>query len=246
MTVRPTLRCLRDDLNLPLPTVRVPLDEIDHPILRKAAEQFAAHDTPHERIASVDDVVLFEVKTCRWRGAVLCDEPGDDALDWLVAAGIREEGATDDFYAALYTQAQAQDITPSSSPASRDANPTRGFRVRTARTRIPPRRTGMVQSSTNNPESPCTFLKAEPEALARALQGRFHCTYMYCPYRENPVAQFQPVTHEAIRATSADRCPAAAGPTTGPEALDCGRHFLWAPVAALRSNLVMASERQRT
>jgi hypothetical protein len=41
MTVRPTLRCLRDDLNLPLPTARVPLDELDHPILRKAAEQFA-------------------------------------------------------------------------------------------------------------------------------------------------------------------------------------------------------------
>ncbi len=107
MTVRPRLRCLRDDLHLPLPTARVPLDEIDHPILRKAAEQFAARDTPHERIASVDDVVLFKVKTGRWRGAVLCDEPGEDALDWLVAAGICEEGAPDDFYAGLHTQAQA-------------------------------------------------------------------------------------------------------------------------------------------
>jgi hypothetical protein len=29
MTVRPTLRCLREDLHLPLPTARVPLDEID-------------------------------------------------------------------------------------------------------------------------------------------------------------------------------------------------------------------------
>jgi hypothetical protein len=92
MTVRPTLRCLRNDLNLPLPTARVPLDEIDHPIIRKAAERFAARDTPHERIASIDDVVLFKVKTGRWRGAVFCDEPGDDVLDWL-AAGIREEGA---------------------------------------------------------------------------------------------------------------------------------------------------------
>lgn len=107
MTVRPTLRCLRDDLHLPLPTALVPLDEIDHPILKKAAEQFAARDTPHERIVSVDDVVLFKVKTGRWRGAVFCDEPGDDALDWLVAAGIREEGAPDDFYAALHAQAHA-------------------------------------------------------------------------------------------------------------------------------------------
>ena len=107
MTVRPTLRCLRDDLRLPLPTAHVPLDEIDHPVLRKAGEQFAAPDTPHERIVSIDDVVLLKVKTGRWRGAVFCDEPGDDALDWLVAAGIREEGAPDDFYAALHTQAHA-------------------------------------------------------------------------------------------------------------------------------------------
>ena len=55
MTVRPTLRCLRDDLRLPLPTARVPLDEIDHPILRKAPEQFASRETLHERIVSVDD-----------------------------------------------------------------------------------------------------------------------------------------------------------------------------------------------
>jgi hypothetical protein len=107
MTVRPTLRCLHDDLHLPLPTARVPLDEIDHPILRKAAQQFAAHDTPHERIVSIDDVVLFKVKTGRWRGAVFSEEPGDDAQDWLIAAGIREEGAQDDFYAALCAQARA-------------------------------------------------------------------------------------------------------------------------------------------
>jgi hypothetical protein len=107
MTVRPTLRCLRDDLKLPLPTARVPLDEIDHALVRKAAEQFAARDTPHERITSIDDVVLFKVKTGRWRGAVFPEEPEAVVQDWLVAAGIREEGAPDDFYAALHTQARA-------------------------------------------------------------------------------------------------------------------------------------------
>lgn len=68
MPVRPTIRCLRQDLGLPVPPARLPLDEIDHPLLRKAAEQFAAEDTPHERIRSIDDVVLFKVKTGRWRG----------------------------------------------------------------------------------------------------------------------------------------------------------------------------------
>jgi hypothetical protein len=75
MGVRPTVRCLREDLELPVPPARVPLDEIGHPLLRKAAEQFAAEDTPHERVRSIDDVVLFKVKTGRWRGAVYSDEP---------------------------------------------------------------------------------------------------------------------------------------------------------------------------
>ncbi|MFI6962159.1 hypothetical protein [Streptomyces sp. NPDC050255] len=94
---RPTLRCLRDDLGLPLPAVTDPLDEIEHPILAKTAEQFAADDAKHERIRAVDDQVLFTVKVQRWRGAVWVDAD----LPWLVAAGRREDGSTDDFYAAL-------------------------------------------------------------------------------------------------------------------------------------------------
>jgi hypothetical protein len=57
--VRPTLRCLREDLDRTVPTVDLPLDEIAHPLLAKAQEQFASPATPHERIAAVDDEVLF-------------------------------------------------------------------------------------------------------------------------------------------------------------------------------------------
>jgi hypothetical protein len=108
MPVRPTVRCLREDLRLPVPPTRVPLDEIDHPLLRKAAEQFSAVDTPHERIRSIDDLVLFKVKAGRWRGAVYSDDDAEVAAkDWLVAAGSREEGSPDDFYAALHSVARA-------------------------------------------------------------------------------------------------------------------------------------------
>jgi hypothetical protein len=62
---RPTIRCLRDDLHLQLPSARMPLDQLAHPLLDKASEQFADPDTPHERIRAIDDVVLFKVKIQR-------------------------------------------------------------------------------------------------------------------------------------------------------------------------------------
>jgi hypothetical protein len=95
---RPTLRCLREDLMQVVPPADTPLDEVPHPLLAKASERFADDGTPRERIASVDDQVLFKVKVQRWRGAVWM---ADDAIPRLVAAGQREEGSSDDFDAAL-------------------------------------------------------------------------------------------------------------------------------------------------
>ena len=90
--VRPTLRCLREDLGQGVPHADIPLDEVPHLLLPKATEQSADDQTPHERIASIDDQVLFKVKVQRWRGAVWT---GDDAISWLIAAGQREERSSD-------------------------------------------------------------------------------------------------------------------------------------------------------
>jgi hypothetical protein len=92
---RPTLRCLRGDLALAVPRADTPLEEISHPLLAKATERFADDQTPHERIAAIDDEVLFKVKAQRWRGAIWVDA----GIPWLVAAGWREEGSPEDFYA---------------------------------------------------------------------------------------------------------------------------------------------------
>lgn len=102
--VRPTLRCLREDLGQAIPRVDTPLDEIGHPLLVKAAGQFGDGETPHERIAAIDDQVLFKVKVQRWRGAVWIDGEDDP---WLVAAGRREDGSPDDFYASFAARAKA-------------------------------------------------------------------------------------------------------------------------------------------
>jgi hypothetical protein len=91
---RPTLRCLREDLVLAVPPADTPLEDIGHPLLAKAGDRFAAGETQQERIAAIDDQVLFKVKAQRWRGAVWVD----GGIPWLVAAGQREEGSPDDFY----------------------------------------------------------------------------------------------------------------------------------------------------
>jgi hypothetical protein len=39
------MRCLREDLHLQLPPASTPLDQVDHPLLAKAGEQFADPDT---------------------------------------------------------------------------------------------------------------------------------------------------------------------------------------------------------
>lgn len=101
LAARPTLRVLREDLNVPVPPVFEPLDEIEHPLLAKAREQFADENAAHERIRAIDDQVLFKVKVRRWRGAVWIE----DLLPWVVAAGSREGGSQDDFYQVLETQA---------------------------------------------------------------------------------------------------------------------------------------------
>ncbi|WP_239332368.1 hypothetical protein [Frankia sp. CiP3] len=100
---RPTLRCLREDLTLAIPRADTPLEDIGHPLLAKIGDRFADDETPRERIAAIDDQVLFKVKVQRWRGAVWVDA----GIPWLVAAGQREEGSPDDFYAALAAHATA-------------------------------------------------------------------------------------------------------------------------------------------
>jgi hypothetical protein len=96
--VRPTVRCLREDLGYAkLPPAVLPLDRLDLPVLRKAQEVCRTDPPATGRITSIDDQVLWKVKIERWRGAIWCDLP----RRWLVAAGRREAGSPDDFYADL-------------------------------------------------------------------------------------------------------------------------------------------------
>jgi len=69
--VRPTIRCIIEDLKVALPTVDCRLEGLDHPLVEKAqqAPAFATAGTA-PRIASVTDRAWIKVKVSDWRGAV--------------------------------------------------------------------------------------------------------------------------------------------------------------------------------
>ncbi|WP_327694960.1 hypothetical protein [Streptomyces sp. NBC_00459] len=81
----------------------VPLDEIDHPVLAKASEQFADKNGKHERIRSVETRCCSRSRCSDGAARVWLDAD----LPWLVAAGRREDGSVDDFYAALEADGRA-------------------------------------------------------------------------------------------------------------------------------------------
>lgn len=64
---------------------------------------FATVGASCERIVAIDDEILCKVKITRWRGAVWRRLPEQ----WLCAAGWREAGDPDDFYAALAKRGRA-------------------------------------------------------------------------------------------------------------------------------------------
>ena len=117
---RPTLRCLREDLESDWDSVdhqRMATDpeefpvavyEYEHRIVKKAAEDFPAtgdSDVKRESISGLTDPVWWKVKIgARWRGAVFVDEEGQA---WLCAAGYRREGEGSDFYKSFMANIRA-------------------------------------------------------------------------------------------------------------------------------------------
>jgi hypothetical protein len=71
VSVRPTLRCLRDDLSLPIPPLDRLLDEVDHPLLGKARDQFAAVRFVRRLEAFVPDLVRHSLRDGREHAADL-------------------------------------------------------------------------------------------------------------------------------------------------------------------------------
>src|SRR6266487_1321872 len=85
---RPTLRCLAD-LGIDLPSAAVPLDDLEHPVLKKAADLAPAHPDNQIRIQAIEDTMVYRFTHGRHRVLTWLD--ADSNIVWLCGADLRRE-----------------------------------------------------------------------------------------------------------------------------------------------------------
>jgi hypothetical protein len=116
---RPTIRCLRDDLGVELPTLDVDLGSIEHPIMDEARRLAPAAPAGQKRILAIDHPLVYRLRHGRWRAATWLEE--DAARFWLLAAAQREAGSRDDAYEVFVALHAAGALLPGDDDRLRDA-----------------------------------------------------------------------------------------------------------------------------
>jgi len=115
---RPTIRCLRNDLSLELPTVDVDLGTLDHPLLDEARRTAPAAPQGQKRILAIDHPLVYRLRHGRWRGATWLEE--DAARFWLLAGAQRAAGSGDDAYELFVALHEAGELLPTADDRLRD------------------------------------------------------------------------------------------------------------------------------
>jgi hypothetical protein len=92
---RPTIRCLVEDLGIPLPEVSVDLGKIDDPWIAELRRVAPTSPTGQRRILSIAYPLVYRLRVSSERGATWVD---DEDVVWLCAVRRREEGADDDAF----------------------------------------------------------------------------------------------------------------------------------------------------
>jgi hypothetical protein len=115
---RPTIRCLRDDLGIGLPTVDVDLGSIEHPLMDEACRVAPAAPRGQKRILAIDHPLIYRLRHGRWRGATWLEQ--DAARFWLLAGSQRESGSRDDAYQLFAGLHEAGRLLPDEDDRLRD------------------------------------------------------------------------------------------------------------------------------
>lgn len=116
---RVTLRCVREDLGLDLPTVEVDLGSLDHPLVAEARRITPSTPRGQKRILSIEYPLVYRIRQGRWRGSTWLET--DAGRLWLCAGALREEGSGDDAYEHFAALHQAGRLLPDDDDRLRDA-----------------------------------------------------------------------------------------------------------------------------
>jgi hypothetical protein len=113
---RITLRCFTEDLGLALPGVDSELSA-EQPIADELAARTPTAPAGLKRILAITAPLVYRLQRGRHRGAAWPDEQRD-AL-WLLAAGLRRQGAPDDAYTHFIRLHDAGRLLPTPDDAAR-------------------------------------------------------------------------------------------------------------------------------
>jgi hypothetical protein len=116
--VRPTIRCLAEDLRRPLPPLDESLEDVDHELLDEVRRLAPESPTGQKRILSIDYPLVFRIRLGRLRGATWIDDVHE--IVWLLAAETREEGSRDDAYEYFESLHRSGKLLPTQEDRLRD------------------------------------------------------------------------------------------------------------------------------
>lgn len=116
--VRVTIRCLNEDLGIPLPGSDTDLGQLDIPLVEECRRLAELAPRGQKRILSIDHPLVYRVGHGRWRGASWVDE--EHKLLWLLAAEQREEGSLDDAYVHFESLHDVNRLLPTRDDYLRD------------------------------------------------------------------------------------------------------------------------------
>ena len=116
--VRVTIRCLRDDLHIPLPPLEEDIGLVDHELLAEARRLAPVAEEAQERIVAIAAPPVFKLRHGRWRGATWLDR--EENIFWLLAGAQREEGSKTDPYVQVVSLHSKNSLLPTDDDRLRD------------------------------------------------------------------------------------------------------------------------------
>ena len=115
---RPTIRCLTEDLGLPLPSEDIDLGETDNPLMAETRRVAPRSPEGQKRILAIGDRLVYRVQFSDRRGATWVDE--ENQIVWLLGAGGRHEGSPEDAYVNFEELHRAGRLMPAPEDYLRD------------------------------------------------------------------------------------------------------------------------------